>query len=318
MDHVEPERSRIVLVVDDDPSIVDLLVEFLRHDYSVSVATNGQQAIDFCRQQLPDLVLLDVIMPDLDGYEVCRRLKSDPATRDVPIIFVTARNELEHEVKGLEAGAVDFLSKPVHRSIVLARVQTQIVLKRQADQLRALAMTDMLTGVANRRCIDARLATEWQRCRRNKSSIGVIMIDIDHFKLYNDTYGHQAGDNCLRQIASALENAVRRPADLIGRYGGEEFLCLLPETGLDGAVDRADELGRAVARLNIVHGHPAAGPVVTISRGVSATTPGGATELVDLLRVADAMLYAAKRNGRNRTMSCPLEQPEAPGGPGRT
>jgi diguanylate cyclase (GGDEF)-like protein len=305
MTDAEPQRSRI-LVVDDDPSIVDLLEAFLQHEYHVSVATHGEQAIDLCRRQLPDLVLLDVMMPGLDGYEVCRRLKSDPATRDVPIIFVTARDEVDEEIRGLEAGAVDFLSKPVHRAIVLARVRTHIVLRQQAAKLRDMAMTDILTGVANRRCVEERLDSEWRRCRRNQVPIAVIMIDIDHFKFYNDAYGHQAGDNCLQHIAAALKKGLRRPGDLLGRYGGEEFLCLLPETTLDRAVERADELGRAVMALNIVHAHAADERVVTISRGVSATVPTGETELADLLEVADAMLYDAKRGGRNRTMACLL------------
>jgi diguanylate cyclase (GGDEF)-like protein len=317
MTDAQPQRPRI-LVVDDDPSIVDLMEAFLEREYRVSVATNGEQAIELCRQQLPDLVLLDVMMPGLDGYDVCRRLKSDVATREVPIIFVTARAETEEEIRGLEAGAVDFLSKPVHRAIVLARVRTHVVLRQQALKLRDMAMTDILTGVANRRSIEERLDNEWRRCRRNRVPIAVVMIDIDHFKLYNDAYGHQAGDNCLQHIAAALKKVLRRPGDLLGRYGGEEFMCLLPETALEAAVERADELGRVVTALNIVHAHAASERVVTISRGVSATVPTRETELADLLEVADAMLYAAKERGRNCTMACPLGpvagQPEPPQG----
>jgi diguanylate cyclase (GGDEF)-like protein len=314
---VKPKRSRI-LVVDDDPSIVELLQAFLEHEYDVSVATHGEQAIELCRQQLPDLVLLDVMMPGPDGYEVCRRLKSDPATREVPVIFVTARAEVEEEIRGLEAGAVDFLSKPAHRAIVLARVRTHIVLRQQAAALRDMAMTDILTGVANRRCIEERLDSEWRRCRRNQVPIAIIMIDIDHFKRYNDAYGHQAGDNCLQHIASALKKGLRRPGDLLGRYGGEEFVCLLPETTLDRAVERADELGRAVMELNIVHAHSADERVVTISRGVTATIPTGGMELAELLQVADAILYDAKRGGRNRTMSCALGQTAGQHAPPKT
>jgi diguanylate cyclase (GGDEF)-like protein len=310
MNDIQPQRARI-LVVDDDPSIVDLLTEFLRHEYDVSGATHGLQAIDMCRAEPPDLVLLDVTMPGPDGYEVCRMLKADPGTRHVPVIFVTARAEVEEEIRGLEAGAVDFLSKPVHRAIVQARSRTHIVLKQQAEKLRDMAMTDILTGVANRRSIDERLESEWRRCRRNQAPLALIMIDIDHFKLYNDTYGHLAGDNCLQHIAPALKQGLRRPGDLLGRYGGEEFICLLPETALERAVERADELGHIVERLNIVHGHSSAGPLVTISRGVSATIPSGETELADLLHVTDAMLYEAKRAGRNCTRFCSLGPGEA-------
>lgn len=294
-----------ILVVDDDPSI-ESLVEYVKREYTVSVATNGQQAIDFCRERRPDLVLLDIMMPDLDGYEVCRRLKMDTATSDIPIIFVTARDEPEHEVKGLEMGAVDFISKPVHSSIVLARIRTHVVLKQQSEQLHSMAMTDALTGVASRRSIEERLDSEWRRCQRKRVPLAVIMIDIDYFKLYNDTYGHQAGDNCLQHIASALKEGLRRAGDLLGRYGGEEFICLLPETALERAVERADELGRAVMELNIVHAGAPDYPVVTISRGVCATIPTGETEFADLLQVADAMLYDVKRGGRNSTRSCLL------------
>jgi diguanylate cyclase (GGDEF)-like protein len=305
MTEAEIPRSR-VLVVDDDPSMGDLLESFLQHEYRVSVATGGEQAIELCHRELPDIVLLDVMMPDADGYDVCRRLKSDPTTRDIPVIFVTARSETEEEIKGLEAGAVDFLTKPVHRGIVLARVRTHVVLRQQAAKLRDMAMTDVLTGVANRRSIEERLESEWRRCRRNGMPLAVIMVDIDHFKLYNDAFGHHAGDNCLQHIASALKKGLRRPGDLLGRYGGEEFICLLPETTLEHAVKRADELGRSVMALNIVQARTADSPVVTVSRGVSATIPSTEIDLSDLLQVADAMLYDAKRRGRNCTMACPL------------
>jgi diguanylate cyclase (GGDEF)-like protein len=310
MTDAERPRARI-RVVDDDPSIVELLLEFLRNEYDVLVATHGEQALDLCRRERPDVVLLDVQMPGADGYEVCRQLKAAAETRDVPVIFVTGHTEVAEQLRGLEAGAVDFLSKPVHRAIVLARVRTHVVLRQQAATLRDMAMTDILTGVANRRCIDERLEIEWRRCRRNQAPLSLIMIDIDYFKVYNDTYGHVAGDNCLQHIAPVLKRGLRRSSDLLGRYGGEEFLCLLPETPLDQAVEKANELGRTVQQLNIVHGHPPAGPVVTISRGVSATIPSGDAELADLLEVTDAMLYQAKRSGRNCTRSCYLGQAEA-------
>lgn len=302
MTRTEPHRS-LILVVDDEPSTVGILVGILNEKYEVAATADGEQALEFCARRVPDLVLLDVAMPGVDGYEVCRRLKADAQTADVPIIFVTAHDRPEEEVKGLEAGAVDFITKPVHPSLVRARVGTQITLKLQADQLRDMALTDALTGVANRRSFEGCLNVEWRRCQRIKIPLSLIMIDIDHFKLYNDTYGHQTGDNCLQHIASALGATLRRASDMLCRYGGEEFVCLLPGTGLEGAVARADEIGRAVERLSIVHAHPAAGPVVTVSRGVSTTVPNAETETTDLLAVADAMLYEAKRAGRNRTVS---------------
>jgi diguanylate cyclase (GGDEF)-like protein len=221
-------------------------------------------------------------------------------------MFVTAHDRPEDEVKGLEAGAVDFITKPVHPAIVLARVRTQLTLKQQADQLRDMAWTDALTGVANRRSFEARLQLEWRRCQRIKLPLSLIMIDIDHFKLYNDAYGHQAGDRCLQHVASALGASLRRGSDFVSRYGGEEFVCVLPGAGLAGAIERADEIGRAVERLGIAHAQAAAGPMVTVSRGVSATIPDTETAASDLLEVADAMLYQAKRTGRNRTLSSVL------------
>ena len=298
----------LILIVDDEPSTVSILATILGAKYEVASVINGERALEFCERRLPDLVLLDVAMPGVDGYEVCRRLKLDARTEDVPIIFVTGHDRPEDEVRGLEAGAVDFIAKPVHPSIVRARVETQITLKLQADQLRDMALTDELTGVANRRSFEARLEAEWRRCRRDRIPLSVIMIDIDHFKHYNDSYGHRAGDNCLRQIAYALGTTLRRASDMLSRYGGEEFVYLLPGTGFKGAVERADEIGRAVERLNIVHAQLAAGPVVTLSRGVSSTIPRAERGISELLEAADAMLYQAKRAGRNRTMSCMLGQ----------
>ena len=302
------EQRSLILVVDDEPSTVCILMETLSEEYEVASVTDGEQALAFCARRVPDLILLDVAMPGLDGYEVCRRLKSDTQTGDVPIMFVTAHDGAEDELRGLEAGAVDFLAKPVHPLVVRARVGTQITLKRQADRLRDMALTDALTGVANRRSFEERLKVEWGRCHRLQMPLSLIMIDIDHFKLYNDAYGHQAGDNCLKHIASVLGATLRRTSDMLSRYGGEEFLCLLPGTGLEGAVEKADEMGRAVERLSIVHGQPMAGPVVTVSRGVSTTMPNAESEAADLLEVADAMLYETKRSGRNRTLASALGQ----------
>ncbi len=306
MNRVETKRAR-VLVVDDDPSSVHALMEILKVHYEVSVATDGERVVEISERRRPDLVLLDIMLPGLDGYEVCRRLKSNPATSEIPVIFVTARESIDDQIKGLEAGAVDFITTPVHAPLVLARARTHIALKHHADRLRELALTDMLTGVANRRCFEDRLKSEWRRCRRNRSPIALIMIDIDDFKQYNDTYGHQAGDHCLAQVSSAMKRALRRPGDLLSRYGGEEFACLLPETGLGQAMRRAEELGRSVESLGIPHPHSAAGPVVTVSRGVAALVPSAEIQPRELVRAADAMLYAAKRAGRNRTMCGPVD-----------
>lgn len=294
------ERPRI-LVVDDQPANIQTLYQVLKGDYDVSMATDGVQALAQCQRRAPDLVLLDVVMPGIDGFEVCKRLKSDPALRDIPVIFVTARDSAEDETLGLEVGAVDFIAKPISPPVVRARVRTHVALKRQTDLLRSLAFNDGLTGVANRRWFDERLQVEWLRCRRNRMPLALILLDLDHFKAYNDHYGHQAGDDCLRAVAAAMKARLGRPADLLARYGGEEFVCLLPETPLDGALAKADDLGRAVQELAIAHAAAATAPVVTISRGVAAMLPEQGHEPAELLQRADAMLYAAKHAGRNRS-----------------
>lgn len=299
-DNGRRERPRI-LVVDDQPTNIQTLYQILKGEFDVSMATDGTQAIAWCQRRAPDLVLLDVVMPGLDGFEVCRRLKSDPATRDVPVIFVTARDSVQDETDGLAAGAVDFITKPVSPPVVMARVRTHVALKAQADLLRSLAFNDGLTGVANRRWFDERLQVEWLRCRRNRLPLSLILIDIDHFKPYNDSYGHQAGDDCLRAIATAMKSRLGRPADLLARYGGEEFVCLLPETHYDGAWAKAEDLGRTVAELAIVHRGSTTAEVVTISRGVATVQPDSDASAADLVQQADARLYVAKRAGRNRS-----------------
>lgn len=297
---VPGERPRI-LVVDDQPTNIQTLYQVLKGDYDVAMATDGSQAIALCQRRPPDLVLLDVVMPGIDGFEVCRRLKADPATRDVPVIFVTARDSTEDETLGLEVGAVDFIAKPVNPPVVRARVRTHIALKRQADLLRSMAFNDGLTGVANRRWFDERLQVEWLRCRRNKLPMALVLLDLDHFKAYNDRYGHQAGDDCLRAVATAMKSRLGRPADLLARYGGEEFVCLLPETPIDGACAKADDLGRAVLELALPHADSPTSAVVTISRGVACASPAVEGTASELLQRADEQLYAAKRAGRNRT-----------------
>ncbi len=299
-DIAKSERAR-VLVVDDQPANIQLLHQILKAEFEVSMATDGESALALCRRRAPDIVLLDVMMPGLDGFEVCARLRSEPTTRDVPVIFVTAKDGVEDETRGLEVGAVDFITKPVNPPVVLARVRTHLALKRQADLLRSMAFNDGLTGVANRRWFDERLQVEWLRCRRNQLPLSLILLDLDHFKAYNDCYGHQAGDDCLRTVASEMRGRLGRPADLLARYGGEEFVCLLPETTIEGARAKADELGKAVFDLGIANAGATTAPVVTISRGVASIQPSADGKAVDLLHIADNFLYMAKRSGRNRT-----------------
>jgi diguanylate cyclase (GGDEF)-like protein len=302
-----------VLVVDDQPANVHALYQVLAADHQVLVATGGEQALQQCRDKLPDLVLLDVVMPGIDGYEVCRRLKADSATRDIPVIFVTGRSEVEDETRGFEAGAVDFIAKPIHPPIVRARVRTQLTLKHQADLLRQLAFIDGLTGVFNRRCLDERLHAEWARAAREQQPLALLIIDIDVFKRYNDMHGHLAGDDCLRRVAQRLSSELTRPGDLLARYGGEEFACVLPDTDAAGAFGVAQRLEQAVRALQIPHpASPVAG-IVTVSLGVAVARPRPGEDALGLVESADQQLYEAKRAGRGRASLAVESGPRASG-----
>ncbi len=289
-----------ILAIDDTPANLFTLGAVLGAQFDLQIANSGAMGIAQAQESLPDLILLDVRMPEMDGYEVCRRLKADPITRDIPVLFVTAQCSSAEETLGLEAGAEDFITKPFSPSVLRARVLTHLTIKRQADRLRSMAFIDGLTGVANRRRLDEALEREWRACRRTRSPLTLAMIDIDYFKRFNDTYGHLAGDVCLKEVATALMGCMGRPHDLIARYGGEEFVCLLPATDLAGAKAKAEELRGAVQALGIRHAASDVAPVVTVSIGVTSVLPTAELTTERLLAVADDRLYTAKRNGRNR------------------
>ncbi len=295
-----------LLIVDDQPANIQALYQAFAADHQVLMATTGAQALALCASQQPDLVLLDVVMPDMDGHEVCRRLHADETCRDIPVIFVTAHNDERAETLGLEAGAVDFISKPINPKTVRARVRTHLTLKAQADLLREWVYLDGLTSVSNRSGFDERLASEWARARRNGSALSVVLIDVDHFKRFNDCYGHQAGDDALRRVAAALRQGIRRPGDLLARYGGEEFVCLLPETPLDGALTLARTLADSVAALGIAHADSPTGDFLTISLGVGSIDADATGSAESLVQTADAQLYLAKTSGRNRVCGSTL------------
>ncbi|WP_339487173.1 diguanylate cyclase domain-containing protein [Pseudomonas sp. EL_65y_Pfl2_R95] len=292
-----------LLLVDDQRVNILVLHELFREACEVFMATSGEQALQLCRTVSPDLVLLDVCMDGLDGHEVCRRLKADPQTHDIPIIFVTAKGDEADEVHGLELGAVDFIVKPINPIIVKARVNTHLTLKRQSDTLRSFGLLDGLTGVANRRRFDEALALSWRQCRREQRSLAVIMIDVDYFKRYNDHYGHLQGDSCLQAVAKALSDVIKRPHDLLARYGGEEFACVLPNTPLSDAVQIAERMQANVEALSLEHLGSEIGKIVTVSLGVAAITAHHAIEPQALVEEADRQLYRAKQAGRARVCS---------------
>jgi len=292
-----------LLVVDDQPINIQVLYQTFSADYDVCMATSGKQALKICAEQNPDLILLDIEMPGMSGFEVCQLLKADPATQNVPIIFVTGHVDEASETQGLDIGAVDFISKPINPNIVRARVKTHVTLKAQADLLRDWVYIDGLTNVNNRRYFDERLSSEWSRATRNNTELSLLLLDVDFFKRYNDLYGHQAGDDCLRKVACAIKNTIKRPGDIVARYGGEEFVCLLPDTNLEGALYLAEAITQAVIALGITHTGSTIIPQITLSIGVCIKPQDyqGSPEM--LLRKADLQLYKAKEQGRNRVCS---------------
>ena len=294
------ESRQRILMVDDIAANIKILSAILKHEYDILVATNGSDALEIALVEQPDVILLDVMMPDMDGYEVCSRLKADPRTHDIPVIFISAMNEVEDEARGLEVGGLDYITKPINPAIVKARVRIHLELKRQRDILQRISMIDGLTGIANRRRFDEALEREWRRCHRSDSPLSLILVDVDFFKNYNDHYGHLAGDECLKKVAAAMADQNRRAADIVARFGGEEFACLLPDTGADAAHAMAVRLGEAVAALAIPHARSDAAGHVTISLGVATLIPGEGDVASSLIDQADRGLYHAKQNGRNR------------------
>ncbi len=299
-EYTSPTAMPKLLVVDDQPLFIQTMHEIFRDQYEIFMARNGEQALAQAERLRPDLILLDLNMPDISGMEVCQRLKQNPALADIPVLFVTAEEDFESESLALEAGGADYITKPVNPAVVRARVRTHLTLKAQADQLRALAYLDGLTGVANRRYFDQHLDAEWTRSQRHHMPLSLILLDIDFFKTYNDHLGHIAGDQCLKAVAGALQALPKRGHDFVARYGGEEFVVLLADCDLPCALRKAAALQEAVAQLGIQHPASAVSEVVTISLGVASTVAGAAHTAGELLDAADRQLYAAKQAGRNR------------------
>ena len=305
IDHTKKQR---ILVVDDSAENIDILVSLFKDDYMVAAARDGAKSLKMAEKNPPDLILLDIIMPGMDGYEVCRKLKENEVTRDIPVIFITALSEAIDEARAFGIGAVDFISKPFQPIVVKARVNTHLNLKKKSDMLEALAAIDGLTDIYNRRKFDETMDIEWRRGARSQSPLSLIMVDIDHFKLFNDNYGHARGDECLKKVADALKNGLRRPGDFVGRYGGEEFAVILADSDAAGALHVAETLRRTIADLNVPHEYSDIAPYVTISLGVATVlfpAPGATFE--KFIDAADGMLFKSKKNGRNQVNRIVLE-----------
>jgi diguanylate cyclase (GGDEF)-like protein len=306
--------SGVILIVDDNPTNLSVLSLALKSvGYKTRVAMDGASAIEQVEEDPPGLILLDVQMPGMDGFETCIKLKSNPVLRDIPVIFITASADLEQKVKGLSVGAVDYITKPFQQEEVLARVKVHLELRfltqkvqEQAialqlanQELHRLANLDGLTEVANRRRFDDYLDQEWQRLKREQNALALILCDIDYFKDYNDYYGHQAGDACLKRVAQALHKCIKRPADLVARYGGEEFAIILPNTSSEGAVYIAQLIQTTIKHLSIPHHHSQVSSCITLSLGISSQVPNSDHDAHALVSKTDKALYSAKGNGRN-------------------
>lgn len=295
---LKADSPALILIIDDEPGTIRLLSQILQGVGDIIFATNGEDALSMIRDRQPDLVLLDAEMAGMSGYEVCETIKRDPIFADLPILFVTAHTSIESEMRALGLGAVDFITKPPSPPIVKARVKTHLMLKQRTDQLHRLAMIDGLTGISNRRAFDTALEEEWRRACRTKVPLSLVLIDVDHFKRFNDHYGHQAGDDCLRAVATALAHCINRPGEMVARYGGEEFVVIVPSCDAENASKLAEKMRTAVEGLGLPHVASDTSAVVTISLGVTSLRLEAPVK--DLIAAADAALYQAKSSGRNR------------------
>ncbi|MCL2169692.1 MAG: diguanylate cyclase [Defluviitaleaceae bacterium] len=298
------ELKNSVLIVDDDPMNLRALTGILNEDYIVYAERHGKNCLESAVSLEPDLILLDVLMPEITGFELIKTLKEHPNTKDIPIIFVTGLNHQDDEVRGLALGAVDYIYKPYSSHVVKMRIQNQLKIVNLIREIQELSMTDVLTGVGNRRFLNAQLEQEWERAKRYQKPISILILDIDHFKQFNDTYGHLNGDEALKSVANVIGKKLERATDKFARWGGEEFAIVLPDTEILGATKVAESIRTAIENEDInIGSHPPC--KVTISVGVHCVVPnqGGTCTMDDFISKADDALYHAKRNGRNRVCS---------------
>jgi len=288
-----------ILIVDDEKANLLYLNHLLSENYIIYTARNAREAIERANEYHPDLILLDIVMPEMNGYETIAALKELKSCKDIPVIFITGLSNNDDEVKGLDAGAEDYITKPFKDPIVKLRVRNQIKIVNQMRAIERLSMLDQLTNIANRRSFDQRMDTEWHMAVRARSSISLMMIDVDKFKIYNDTYGHQQGDVVLQTVANTLKRNLFRSTDFAARWGGEEFAVLLPMTDNRGALTIADNMRAGVERMAIPC-FDGTSTNVTISVGLNTQTPSKDDSVGDFISKADKALYTAKETGRNR------------------
>jgi diguanylate cyclase (GGDEF)-like protein len=300
---VQMENKYRLLIVDDEKSNLAVLNKILSPEYTVLIAKSGEEALRRAEEDNPDLVLLDIVMPGMNGFEVITKLKSSDETNKIPVIFITGLSGEIDEERGFFLGAADYITKPFRNAIVLARVRTHIQMVAQMRTIERLGLVDPLTDIANRRSFDDRSDMEWRRCGRAEHPISFLMMDIDKFKNYNDTYGHPQGDTLLKTVAKIIAGEAKRPSDLAARLGGEEFGLLLANTDLKDSLAIAERIRSNVASRQVPTADGHVTTSVTISVGVVSTVPREIDQLKDFIKRADEYLYEAKNTGRNRVFS---------------
>ncbi|MCW8108113.1 diguanylate cyclase [Alteromonas ponticola] len=293
-----PKTGAKVFIVDDDIITLEMLIHNLQNDYHVIGCSEPTEALRKIKEAMPDLIMLDMEMPGLNGVELCRQIKATEQLEDLPIVFLTGHDDQETQLKCWEAGCVDFVPKPIVFATLKYRLQTHIKLKLVTDKLSTLAMLDGLTNVYNRRYLENYLTKHNTQATRDYQVFTLMMLDIDYFKRYNDNYGHQQGDECLREVAQILSKTATRSTDFVARYGGEEFILMLPATDQKGAKLVAMNIHQSLAKRKLENKDTEAGRV-TLSIGcVSASAPYAITPMIE---EADKLLYEAKQSGRNQT-----------------
>ncbi len=290
-----------ILIIDDSPVQANFLSSILTDDYEVTVVNSAEEGLKQAKTEDFSLILLDVIMPGIDGFQLLKMLQEEVILRHTPVILITSLNDTQHEEQGLTLGAVDYITKPFHPAIVRARVHTHINLYRYRTQIEQAATVDQLTEVPNRRRYDAVSGKRWQDAIRLGAPISICMFDIDKFKVYNDTFGHPAGDKVIKAVAETAASKLRRGTDFFARYGGEEFVALLMGDSSRRAFAQLQKIRQAVEDLRIPH-DPAAAPWVTVSIGGVTTIPKAEHPYERMLKIADTLLYDAKKLGRNKVV----------------
>lgn len=306
MEHLTAENTMttqpLIIIADENPAVQAQLGDVLSSGYCVVSVQNRQQLSDWLEEPFshkPDLLLLDRSLLAAETTAFLGQWQSHPQTRQAAVMLM-GHEDTDAEIAALESGAADYLHKPLNAPLCLARVQAQLRQQAQRRNLEAMSLTDALTGLANRRYLDDFLQSEWRQARRTAGSIGLIMVDIDHFKAYNDYYGHPQGDQCLVQVAHCLKAEVQRPRDLVARYGGEEFAIVLPGVQRDGLQVVAERIRSALHSMDLSHPASAVAERVTLSMGLAWCEPAAGEHAGLLVEAADEALYAAKGNGRNR------------------